>query len=50
MQLSVNRIMPLPHKKKDTLVTFALVGRIHLESDWTADEVKAKVRSAFNNG
>ena len=42
MQISVDGIMPIPCKKKDTLVTFGLVGRIHLESDWTADEVKPK--------
>ena len=47
--VSVDGIMPIPHKKKDTLVTFGLVSRIHLESDWTEDEVKAKVRSAFND-
>ena len=49
MQLSVDGIMPIPRKKKDTLVTFGLVGRIHLESDWTEDDVKAEVRSAFND-
>ena len=48
-ELSVNGIMPIPRKKKDVLASFGLVGRLHLESDWTDEEVKEEIRSTFNN-
>ena len=45
----MNGIMPIPRKKKDVLASFGLVGRLHLESDWTDEEVKEEIRSTFNN-
>ena len=36
-ELSVNEIMPIPRKKERRT---GLVGRLHLESDWTDEEVK----------
>ena len=46
--LSVDGIMPIPRKKKDVLASFGLIGRLHLESDWTDDEVKDEIKSMFH--
>ena len=35
-------------KKKDILASFGLVGKVHLESDWTAAEVVAEMKSIFS--
>ena len=48
-ELLVDGIMPIPRKKKDVLASFGLVGRLHLESDWTEDEVKDEIKSTFRN-
>ena len=43
-----NGLLPVPRKKKDVLASFDLVGKVHLESDWTAAEVVAEIKSIFN--
>jgi len=40
--------MPVPQKKKDILATFGLVGKLHLESDWSENEVITEIRSTFS--
>lgn len=40
-------VMPIPRKKKDILASFGLVGRVHLESDWSEREVIEEMRSTF---
>ena len=42
-----NGLLPVPHKK-DVLASFDLVRKVHLESDWTAAEVVAEIKSTFN--
>ena len=41
-------VLPVPRKKKDILASFDLVGKVHLESDWTAAEVVAEIQSIFS--
>ena len=41
-------VLPIPRKKKDILASFGLVGKVHLESDWTAAEVVAEMKSTFS--
>ena len=41
-------VLPVPRKKKDILASFGLVGKVHLESDWTAAEVVAEMKSTFS--
>ena len=41
-------VLPIPRKKKDVLASFGLVGKVHLESDWTAAEVVAEMKSTFS--
>ena len=45
---STNGVMPIPRKKKDILASFGLVGRLHLESDWSESEVITEIRSTFS--
>ena len=44
---NTNGVLPIPRKKKDILASFGLVGRLHLESDWSEQEVITEVRSTF---
>ena len=46
---SLNRVLPIPHKKKDILASFGLVGRLHLESDWSEGKVLVEIRSTFKD-
>ena len=46
---STNGVMLIPRKKKDTLASFGLVGRLHLESDWSECEVVAEICSTFSD-
>ena len=41
-------VLPIPRKKKDILASFGLVGKVHLESDWTSAEVVAEMKSIFS--
>lgn len=41
-------VLPIPRKKKDILASLDLVGKVHLESDWTAAEVVAEIKSIFS--
>ena len=41
-------VLPIPCKKKDVFASFGLVGKVHLESDWTAAEVIAEMKSIFS--
>ena len=41
--------MPIPRKKKDVLASFGLIGKIHLESNWTESEVLDEMRSVFED-
>ena len=41
-------VLPIPRKKKDVLASFGLVGKVHLESDWTAAELVAEIKSIFS--
>lgn len=41
-------VLSIPCKKKDILASFDLVGKIYLESDWTAAEVVAEMKSTFS--
>ena len=41
-------VLPVSRKKKDILALFGLVGKVHLESDWTAAEVVAEMKSTFS--
>lgn len=36
-------------KKKDVLASFGLVGRLHLESDWSESEVIAEICLTFSD-
>jgi len=49
IKFSSNGVLPIPRKKKDALASFGLVGRLHLESDWSESEVLAKIRSTFHD-
>ena len=44
-----NGVMPIPRKKKDVLALFGLIGKIHLESNWTESEVLDEMRSVFED-
>ena len=44
---NTNGVLPIPPKKKDILASLGLVGRLHLESDWSKQEVITEVRSTF---
>ena len=46
--LGSDGVLPIPHKKKDILASFGLVGKVHLESDWPAAEVVAEIKSIFS--
>lgn len=39
----------IPRKKRAILASNGLIGKVHLESDWTEDEVFAEIRSVFSN-
>ena len=39
----------LPRKKRSVLAANGLIGKIHLESDWSEDEVFAEIRSVFSD-
>lgn len=41
-------VLPIPRKKKDILASFDLVGKLHLESNWTAAEVVEEINSTFS--
>ena len=42
-------VMPIPRKKKDILASFGLVGKVHLESNWSESRVLEEMRSAFEH-
>ena len=46
---SSDGVLPIPRKKKDILASFDLVGKVHLESHWTAADVVAEIKSIFND-
>lgn len=46
---SSNGVLPIPRKKKDILASYGLVGRLHLESDWSEGEVLEEIRSTFKD-
>jgi len=48
-KFSSNGVLPISRKKKDVLASFGLVGRLHLESDWSESEVLAEIRSTFHD-
>ena len=39
----------IPRKKRAALAAHGLIGKIHLESDWTEDDVFAEIRSVFSD-
>ena len=39
----------VPRKKRAVLATNGLIGKIHLESDWSEDDVFAEIRSVFSD-
>ena len=39
----------VPRKKQALFASHGLIGKIHLESDWSEDEVFAEVRSVFHD-
>ena len=39
----------IPRKKRSVLAANGLIGKIHLESDWSEDEVFAEIRSVFSD-
>ena len=39
---------PFHKRKKNNLASFGTVGKLHLESDWSATEVAAEIRSTFS--
>lgn len=41
--------IPIPRKKRSILAANGLIGKIHLESDWTEEEVFAEIRSVFSS-
>ena len=46
---SSNGVLPIPRKKKDILASYGLVGRLHLESDWSEGDVLEEIRSTFQD-
>lgn len=43
------RGIAIPRKKRSVLAANGLIGKIHLESDWSEDEVFAEIRSVFSD-
>ena len=43
-----NGVLPIPRKKKDIMASFGLMGKLHLESDWSPAEVVTEIRTTFN--
>ena len=37
----------IPRKKRSVLAANGLIGKVHLESDWTEEEMYAEIRSVF---
>lgn len=42
-------VLPIPRKKKDILVSFGLVGKLHLESDWSPADVVSEIKTTFSD-
>ena len=38
----------IPRKKKSVLAAHGLIGKVHLESNWSEDEVYDEIRSVFS--
>ena len=39
----------IPRKKRSILVANGIIGKIHLESDWSEEEVFTEIRSVFSD-
>lgn len=44
---SSNGVLP-NSQKRDILASFSLVGKLHLQADWSAAEVVAEIQSTFS--
>ena len=40
--------IPVPRKKRSLLAKYGLIGKMHLEHDWSEERIFAEIRSVFN--
>ena len=42
-------VLPIPRKKKNVMAYFGLVGKLHLELDWSLADVVSEIKTTFSD-